>query len=85
MFHVSLLRPATAPSIGAYSFLPNLTEGLVWTVEPAHLLGVRFPTSSCASRPQVLIQWKGLSELDATWEEFDNIQQQFLLSTLRTR
>ena len=46
-------------------------------MEPEAVLGVRSGTGSNLQGRDVLIQWKGLPPLEATWEPFDVIQQQF--------
>jgi len=49
------------------------------------VLGVRPGRGNNLRGRDVLIQWKGLLSLEATWEPYNMIQQQFLTFTLRAR
>ena len=46
-------------------------------VEPEAVLGVQPGTCNNFRGLDVLIQWKGLPSLEATWEPYNLIQQQF--------
>jgi len=47
-------------------------------VEPEFLLGVRLGTGKKLRSLDVLIQWKGLPPLEASWEPYHQILHQFL-------
>ncbi|GKD97891.1 ty3-gypsy retrotransposon protein [Tanacetum coccineum] len=76
VFHVSQLKKA----IGDYKAVPNLLAGLNEYLEvvlqPEAVLGVR-PSREKKNGREVLIRWKNLPLYDASWEQFDYIEQQF--------
>ena len=45
--------------------------------EPAELLNVRPKPHGVAEELEVLLQWKGLSKLEATWEDSQLVRHQF--------
>ena len=77
VFHVSQLRKAEG-SIPAQPTVPNNVNGkLEWEGYPEKVLGVRQSQNSAVGGGEVLIKWEGLSETEATWEEFDYLNQMF--------
>ncbi|XP_022894110.1 uncharacterized protein LOC111408597 [Olea europaea var. sylvestris] len=78
VFHVSKLRKAEG-AVHAVKEVPSqLSEELEMLAEPETLLGMRPGLGSNIRGLDVLIQWKGLPPLEATWESYDMIKQQFL-------
>ena len=47
-------------------------------MEPIALLGVRPRSGGKPGEVEVLLKWKNLPEFEATWEDFQAIQSQFL-------
>lgn len=77
VFHASQLQKAEG-AVKAMNEIPRqLSDELEMLVEPEALLGVRPGVGSNIRGLDVLIQWKGLPLLEATWESFDMIKQQF--------
>lgn len=77
VFHVSQLRKA----VGKFHLLSPLPQhlGADWElkVEPESVLGLRSASLDNDNKMEVLIKWDGLSPVEATWECFDLINQQF--------
>ena len=73
VFHVSMLRPALGPQQSAIPLPSSLTEELEWLLEPETMMALRPGTQF--QQPQVLIKWLHLPEFEATWEDFNTIQQ----------
>lgn len=83
VFHVSQLREARGALRASVQVPSQLSADLKLLVEPEAVLGVQSGTGSNRQGREVLIQWKGLPPLEATWEPaFSN---NFQISTLRTR
>lgn len=60
------------------SSLPDqLTKDLELVVEPTALLDVRTSGVTGTIETQVLLQWANLPEYEATWEDYDHIQDRF--------
>ena len=55
----------------------QLNEDLKMRVELETVLGVRPGRGSNLRGLDVLVQWKGLPLIEATWEPYNMIQQQF--------
>ena len=70
VFHESQLKPV----VGSFPTLPplppQLNDCLHMHGEPKAILGVRPYTSLPHNGHEVLIEWKGLPEHDASWERF---------------
>lgn len=75
-FHVSQLKKAIGQQPHAPTIPPPLTTDLILEVEPSELLGTREALDN-SGRTEVLIQWAGLSDWEATWEDFYQIQELF--------
>ena len=77
VFHVSQLRRAHGVSNSSPVLPPQLTSDLEMVVEPAALLQVRPKVNGRNGEVEVMIQWQGLPEFEATWEDFSMVQHQF--------
>lgn len=77
VFHVSQLKKAVGSSSATPTLPANINEALVWEGVPEEVLGVRQSKSSSAPDIEVLIQWRGLPDYEATWEQFENVDQMF--------
>ncbi|KAL4574685.1 hypothetical protein LXL04_021521 [Taraxacum kok-saghyz] len=71
-FHVSQLRPTYGGHIPL-----QLNSDCELVVHPAALKGVRNKGGTSAGDIEVLIQWSGLMEADALWEDYEAICEQF--------
>ena len=77
VFHVSQLKPAVG-HIQQPSQLPEqLNHDLELLVEPEALLDVRYGTPGHVKPLEVLIKWKHLPEIEATWEDLAALDQRF--------
>ena len=73
VFHVSQLKRALGATDQSQPLPPLLDVELEWLVESESVLGIR----TTALGTEVLIQWKGVSPFEATWESTEVIQRQF--------
>ena len=80
---MSQLREARGALKANMEIPSQLSAYLEMLVEPNAMLGVRLGTGNNLHGLDVLIQWKGLSPLEATWEPYSLIQQQFPTFHLR--
>ena len=69
VFHVSQLKPARGYTVPS-DIPPPVTDGMVLDATPAVLLAIRHPAPS---QTEVLVQWNGLSQSEATWENYDKL------------
>jgi len=76
-FHVSQLREAKGAVKATIELPQQLNEDLEMVVEPSAVLGVRLGAGKNMQEAEVLIQWKELPPLEANWEPYSVIQQQF--------
>ena len=75
VFHISQLKKAV-PATYTPQVLPKiLTPSLEWASEPESLLDIR--KSETGDGAEVLVQWKGLSSRESTWEPLTTLVQQF--------
>ena len=77
VFHVSQLREAKGATRATLELPQQITKDLEMVVEPEAVLGTHPGNGKNHREMEVLIQWKGLPPLEATWEVFSLIQQQF--------
>ena len=77
VFHISQLRRAKGASLSSSCLPPQLTDELELIAEPEALLDVRPKQHGSSGEVEVLLKWKSLPEFEATWEDFQMIQQQF--------
>ena len=73
VFHVSQLKAAIGTSLPPSTIPPQLTSDMVLETEPEAVLGVRNVAHGSQILVEVLIQWKGLPEFDATWDDYNSI------------
>ena len=78
VFHVSQLRKAIGASIPASNIPAQLSKEMELIVELENILQVRQRLQGDTNVLEVLIQWKGLPEFEATWEDYDKLLHQFL-------
>lgn len=76
VFHVSQLKRAIGQQLHAPTIPHELTQELIMEVEPAALLGTRMAADK-SGRREVLIQWIGMADWEATWEDVDQIKELF--------
>lgn len=76
-FHVSQLKAAMGTPTLARDLPPQLNEDLELVAHPEEVRGVRYKHNGGATEKEVLIQWEGLTELEATWEDFSKVNMQF--------
>nr|KAJ0224970.1 hypothetical protein LSAT_V11C100008010 [Lactuca sativa] len=57
---------------------PQLTAELELVVQPKKFKGARLKKGSETGELEVLIQWQGTSEAEATWEDYERFKLQFL-------
>nr|KYP42812.1 hypothetical protein KK1_035747 [Cajanus cajan] len=79
VFHVSLLKPHKGPVTSAPRSLPPVIEDNHPILEPGAILNWKMDTSSNPPQVHVLIHWQGLPLEEATWEPWNQLQQQFHL------
>ena len=75
MFHVSQLKQVVPPSFTPQELPRILTPSLEWAAEQEKLLDIR--KSETTEGAEVLVQWSGLSAIDATWEWLVSLVKQF--------
>lgn len=78
VFHVSQLRKVEGNPQVVIDIPNHLNEDLEMIVEPQAVLGVRPGKGSNIRGIEVLIQWRGLPPLEATWEPYELLKHQFL-------
>ena len=73
VFHVSLLKdPSSQQAPLPYDFM-----GSHPLLQPAAILGYRKILQQGQQLPQVLVQWQGQPDSDATWELLSDFQKDF--------
>lgn len=82
VFHVSLLKPASA-SIVASSSLPPISQHS--TAYPQAILDRRMVKRGNVASTQLLVHWKDSSPADSTWEFADELRLRFPTFSLGTR
>lgn len=74
IFHVSQLRKVLRPGTPVSSSLPVISDV---PPSPVKIVGRRWHHTPTGRREQVQVQWPPDSELDVTWEDMIELQQQF--------
>ncbi|KAL8120175.1 hypothetical protein AgCh_017351 [Apium graveolens] len=82
VFHVSLLKKALGHGLQPGHLPAGLEVELPPTAEPQFVLAYRDIVHDDQSTPQILVQWKGQSQDEATWEDVNTIKEQFPLFRL---
>ncbi|XP_074347661.1 uncharacterized protein LOC141686531 [Apium graveolens] len=77
VFHISQLKKAVGQSNATSILPPNISATLVWEGTPQKVLWVRKNTATPSAAVEVLIQWEGLPEYEATWEQFVELDSRF--------
>lgn len=73
IFHISQLKQFKEQLVDPYIPLPLTTHELGPILQPVAVLNRRELMQNDHVISQVLIQWEGLSNTDATWEDVDDI------------
>ncbi|RVX04931.1 Retrovirus-related Pol polyprotein from transposon opus [Vitis vinifera] len=85
VFHVSQLKRALGSADLCQPLSPILAEDMEWLVEPDQVLDIHLSPNNNQTDIEVLIQWKGLPQFEASWESTDTIKEHFPDFHLRTR
>jgi hypothetical protein len=80
VFHVSQLKPYTLDDTPIFSELPKVTDLSAATTEPECIIDRRLVKKGNATIPQVKIKWTKLTEVAATWEDYNAVKTRFLNS-----
>jgi len=82
IFHVSLLKKRVGEAIMVQDTLPYV-DNADGRLRPKPKVAIDFRTSKGVT--EVLIHWDGLSLVDATWENLEDMQHRFLLFALEDK
>lgn len=77
IFHVSSLKKKLGNQVSTIPHLPILTTEGTLTPEPEKVLQRRLTKRGNRAETEILIQWKGTSEEEATWEDFTAMKRRF--------
>ncbi|KAL8167278.1 hypothetical protein V2J09_008777 [Rumex salicifolius] len=77
MFHVSLLKPARGHSLLISTQPPPISDSFELAVQPEKILAHRWKSIGGIIVLELLIQWANRPTEEASWEEYDMLQQQF--------
>jgi hypothetical protein len=77
VFHVSQLKPFIPNHTPVFSDLPCSVDFATHNLLPVAVLDRRLVKKGHRAVPQVLVQWSGLPEDSATWEDFYVVKQRF--------
>lgn len=70
VFHISLLKPfVSSLEDGQQLAIPTKAIDVHPIVVPSNIIGYRIISRKGCKLEQVLVDWKGLSPLDCTWED----------------
>ncbi|XP_026396852.1 uncharacterized protein LOC113291544 [Papaver somniferum] len=76
-FHVSQLKPKLGEGTLTQTTLPQLSKEGDMKIRPLQVLDTRVIKKNNCSVKQVLIQWEGMVNSEATWEDKKSIEVQF--------
>ncbi|TYK22515.1 transposon Tf2-1 polyprotein isoform X1 [Cucumis melo var. makuwa] len=74
VFHVSQLKKFVRQQTNILPTLQNITEKFEWQSQPEEALDYRQDKSG---KWEVLIAWKNLPDYEASWEDYDEINQRY--------
>ena len=77
VFHISQLKPFKGDFSTPYIPLPLITTELGPILQPNQILTARTVIRNNIQIPQVLAQWEGLSNHEATWEDVDYLKASY--------
>lgn len=77
VFHISQLKPFVADYSPVFSELPVTTDIAAAAAVPATVLERRLVRKGATAVPQVLINWTGLPDAAATWEDYNVVRPRF--------
>lgn len=77
VFHVSLLKQRVGTDTPTSGILPPLRTNGLLRLRPEQVLDVRTVVKDGNRVQEVLVLWHGLSEVDATWEDKDQLVRSF--------
>lgn len=75
VFHVSQLKKAVPPGQQPQPLPPALKANFEWFTEPKDIKAVRRVEGGTSA--EVLVEWEGLFDFEATWEATDKIKAQY--------
>ncbi|KAD4384176.1 hypothetical protein E3N88_24344 [Mikania micrantha] len=84
VFHISLLKPAKGVVPPPQPAPLPLTRDWEYDVQPASVAAHRWVLEAGQPVLELLIHWQNRPTEEATWECYDLLKNQFLLSDLRT-
>ncbi|XP_075659320.1 uncharacterized protein LOC142629246 [Castanea sativa] len=82
VFHVSLLKRKVGDTSNVPSILPPYTEEHRPMLEPLCIWDYKWVKQGTKLYTEALVQWKNMAAEDATWEDVEQLQQQFLAINL---
>jgi ribosomal protein L21E len=77
IFHVSHLKRKLGDKVTPLPDLPVLTSEGPLAPEPEAVLDRRLKKKENRAGAEVLVQWKGTIEADATWEDLEELRKSF--------
>jgi hypothetical protein len=79
------LKLKLGASEGIVEELPSVSEDGVAVLQPKWILEVRWVKIGTKTVQEALVHWTGLSNDDAMWERFNDLERQFPHLNLETR
>lgn len=77
VFHVSQLKKKLGQQVSSQTTLPHVTEEGIIQAIPEAILVRRLVKGRNKAEAEILVQWLGASEEDATWENYKHFQARF--------
>jgi hypothetical protein len=77
VFHVSLLKKKLGDIVDTPKPLPPFSEDTGPIIEPLHILDYCWVKQGRKFSTEALVQWMHLTLEDATWEDTEQLQQQY--------
>lgn len=74
VFHVSFLNKKLGPHINLIPNLPSIMSDGTLSPKLNQVLAKRMEEKGTQGRVDILIQWKGATPEDATWEDLDELR-----------